>query len=409
MSFVDQPGSQHGPDLLVTNSDGTVAVVPGIGSGGTGSGFFAVPNTRSVAVRGTPLGPVSNGLLPTTAGIFQVNTATLQASLVFAATDLTAFDAEANGQVVAGFADGEVELLSSNGAGELAASLVFHEAGLTDPSSLQLVPDDGEIFATNAGQDRVFAFSLSEGIAVLETQSPVESRGLSSEVTPLSEAGLFLVASFVPETEASSSAGESFGSPGGTAVSSGPAAPTDLAAAFAVLLVAGAGEQDTTSDTGSGTVGSERLLAPSGPLGDFIMGVDDNLHNLRDEIRQKRIGDDGKEVVPPPAKPHGSVGSRLTAAREPAAARLVVAAEQGIAPALAPLPSGDEPPAAPLNETADLAFALPRTRRVGEDVVLALALAGGLISWRGWPFIEDYPRRSSFAAIHSGSRPKESQ
>ncbi|HKI37278.1 MAG TPA: VCBS repeat-containing protein [Gemmataceae bacterium] len=314
VSFVEQPGSSHGPDLLATNSDGTVALVPGIGSGGTGSGFFAVPNTRSVTLRGTPLGPISDGLLPTTQGIFRVNLNTLAITPAFASTDLTAFSVDANGDVVAGFSGGSVELLTPNSAGQLAPDLLFRDAQLTDPDALQVVANgrQTDILATNAGEGSLFVFALSEGIAVPGTQSAFESRGQSAEVQPVSEAGLFLVAAFVTD------AGEGAGQGGGAAlagvefgVGAGPFAAGNLAVPLAVLLVGGAGAGDDPIDPGAPPVGPPGPAAERGsPLNDFIIGVGEGLRTIRGQIRDQRgaPGADAPEKPnPDPAQPQGSL------------------------------------------------------------------------------------------------------
>ena len=133
VSFVQQPGSNHGPDLLATNSDGTLVLVPGVGTGDRGSGFFAGSNATVSHVPAEPVGLLNGGLLPTTAGIFQVDPATLTATLVFAAPDLTALGVGAAGQVVAGLRDGSLELLTTNGAGGFTASLLFRNAQPDQP------------------------------------------------------------------------------------------------------------------------------------------------------------------------------------------------------------------------------------------------------------------------------------
>src|SRR5208282_1814030 len=51
---VQQTGGANGPNLLVTNSDGTVSLLPGIGSDGNGSGFFQDTNPTTFSL-GTPI------------------------------------------------------------------------------------------------------------------------------------------------------------------------------------------------------------------------------------------------------------------------------------------------------------------------------------------------------------------
>src|SRR5262249_44206708 len=63
VSFLPDPGKGHGPDLVVTNSDGTVILLPGIGKGGEGSGFFDELSASRLHVPGVPLGPLDDNML----------------------------------------------------------------------------------------------------------------------------------------------------------------------------------------------------------------------------------------------------------------------------------------------------------------------------------------------------------
>jgi hypothetical protein len=310
VSFVQQPGSTHGPDLITTNSDGTLAVVPGIGSGGTGTGFFASPNAHVLTVGGQPLGPVTNGLVATTQGIFAVNPSTLTATEVLVSSALTGISVGANGDVAAGFSDGRLELLEPEG-GQLAEALVFRDAQLTDPSALQLGAT--EIYATNTGEDRIFVFALSAGIAVPSFTSPFESRGQEAAVQPLSGAGLFLVATFVTNPQVENPIGEAALAEGGFGVGIGIL--TRGMVANLVLVNGGndfgdAADSKAQSVEGTATSGTEARPAgqasPSpqagSPLNEFISGVGEALGNIRQQIRDER---GAPPADPDPAGPQG--------------------------------------------------------------------------------------------------------
>ena len=129
--FTGRPGIL---DLSVTNAGGQIATMPGIGSNGTGTGFFKDNSPISFNVPGTPIGSITDGLLPTTQGIFRIDPSAGTATEVFASTDLTAISAAADGDVVAGFDGGSLALLIPTSTGSLAESLIFGGAGLTDPS-----------------------------------------------------------------------------------------------------------------------------------------------------------------------------------------------------------------------------------------------------------------------------------
>jgi hypothetical protein len=163
----------------VTNSDGTITKLTGIGSNGVGSGFFDAANPQTFNL-GMPIleGP-SNGLVLTSTGIFQVNGA-----LVFASTSITAFTTLGD-EIVAGFDDGTIGLLTETN-GKFAESLTFEDAELTNPSALELVNVGAlaQIYATTAGESELFVFTFSE-------------RSQTTSVLPVTEAGVAIVAALV--------------------------------------------------------------------------------------------------------------------------------------------------------------------------------------------------------------------
>ncbi len=413
VSFLQQPGSSHGPDLVATNSDGTLTLIPGIGTGGTGSGFFAGPDVSFLHVPGQPLGPLSNGLLPTTQGIFQINPVILTVTQVFASTALTAISVGANGQVAAGFRDGKLELLEPTSTGLLAETLIFRDAELTDPSALQL--DQSEIYATNSGEDRVFVFALSEGIAVPGFNSPFEPRGQAAEVQPLSEAGLFLIATYVTSSRTAAQVLEAGLMAGGIDGGLGALSLQNRAALLSVLLVGGSEDLDQNvgePDAGGMAPGSSPtgpITPPSpasesaSPLNDYIIGVSEALRTIRSQIRGQRGVQEAVDP-PPPAPPPPEPQSRLaplappderSGAECPAAA---VPREENWLAVFGPgrferLPSVADQPFENL-ETGSIAAELPRQQPEEEDPGTADAFAG--------PAAKDWQQRLLLSLVLSG-------
>jgi hypothetical protein len=154
---VRDTGSPHGPDLLVTNGDGKVNLVPGIGSGGQGSGFFDVPDAHTIDVGS----PIVQGLLNAATGQFDVVRADGGISTLTgdsftplftptAGNGVTALD-EAGPLRVAGFEDGSVGVLSANGT-----LLASQPTGFSDqPSALEVLQNgrDLEVFVTERGKE----------------------------------------------------------------------------------------------------------------------------------------------------------------------------------------------------------------------------------------------------------------
>jgi hypothetical protein len=294
------------PDLVVTNSgSNSVTVLPGIGSNGVGTGFFQDNNPIALSVPGTPIGPITDGLLPTTQGIFKIDLNAGLATQVFASTDLTAISVGADGDVAAGFGDGTVQLLTPAANGALAEALIFRDAGLTDPSGLEIFNNNGqsEIYATSAGENRVFVFALSDGIPVPNSNSQPDSLGPSIDVQSLTAAGIFLIPSFVTGASTESQIG---------------LAGDGAEQAANTAVVAYIGE--------NGSVGSENPLNESlptafsadsaSPRNGFIIGVDDGVRSIREQIREQRVNRaaDGSGAerpmtpVPDPVEPKSDPG-----------------------------------------------------------------------------------------------------
>ncbi len=233
------PGNPY-PDLFIFNSDGTVSVLRGVGQG-----FFddQATDIRTMTIPGGSLGVPSFfnngavGFAPTASGsIVEINLATLTASVVFqapAGEDVNALESLADGAVVAAFSNGSVAALLPAVSGQLfvGGDLSALTAGLTNPSDLQVF--DNQVFATNAGSDQVFVFSLDF------------SAGPSIEVTPSAE-NLTLIATVLFNGEPSTStSSETLGGVNAEAGEGGNGAATTLAANV------GIGGADPVLDEGS--------------------------------------------------------------------------------------------------------------------------------------------------------------
>src|SRR5262249_4195028 len=72
VTLQDQNGDTI-PDMFVTDSDGTIRVLPGIGTNGVGSGFFDDTNIQRINVGSSIIQAMDNNFVPTTNGIFEIN------------------------------------------------------------------------------------------------------------------------------------------------------------------------------------------------------------------------------------------------------------------------------------------------------------------------------------------------
>jgi hypothetical protein len=192
---VRQLPGQSRPSLIITNSDGTVSVLPG-----RGQGFFddRSGSVQTFTVPGGPgLGPpsfIGNSNVAVAAGgdgsIVRIDVGNFTATvLVPAGEDVQALQALDNGDVVAALKGGTVEEFGPDGS-NLLTFTSFN--GLpTDPSALEVLPS-GEVLVTDAGQDQVFVFfGLVEGVPV--PGFPVGPRPESTPLTPVGESGIAFV------------------------------------------------------------------------------------------------------------------------------------------------------------------------------------------------------------------------
>lgn len=173
------PNSPHGPDLIVTNSDGSVVTLPGIGSGGQGSGFFQ-DTSAGVQFNGTIVQavPTLNGELVVSAGggIFAFDGSVF--TLVDPGLAPVAAIAIEGDSLVAAFADGGIGLLGrdTNGNfGLLSEDAAFHD----QVSALQML--QGEVYVTRSGSDVPLILAGADFIAIATElpQPPVIAQTIS--------------------------------------------------------------------------------------------------------------------------------------------------------------------------------------------------------------------------------------
>jgi WD40 repeat protein len=254
---VRNTGGSNGPDLLVTNSDGQVIDLPGIGSGGKGSGFFQDTAARPVSLGGPVVqlsfDPGSGRLFALGAdGSVSVLAGDRLTSLIGGGA--TALD-EVGGVLAAGFADGSVELFSA--AGALLAS---EPTGLGEqPSALRVLENgnDVDVYLTARGSDVpvIVSFAFIPVVLELPPSAPVALG------TGVPGADLLLVATLVspglteapptrPATITSGGEGLTLFLPAGT-VAEGPGAVSLAGGGGTEQVPGGRGVEEPTRDHGS--------------------------------------------------------------------------------------------------------------------------------------------------------------
>jgi hypothetical protein len=178
------------PDLRVTNGDGTVATLPGIGSGGVGSAFFQPAGTLPT-LGATITDEVFD---PTTGREFVVSNGQLFAfdGTTFAAIATPGFVTAlgiANGLLVAGFADHTVGVLTEEGT-----LLERSEPFADQPSALQALEDGDHIdvyLTVDGSQVPVFVSLLVPVLTELPTSPAV------AQATAIAGGELVLVATLL--------------------------------------------------------------------------------------------------------------------------------------------------------------------------------------------------------------------
>ncbi len=199
---VQDTGGPNGPNLLVTNSDGTVTELPGIGSGGFGSGFFqdgapqpidlGKPITKTVSDPETGQTFTLNG--DGTVGV--LTNGVLTPLPVQGVADLAAVGSF----LVAALDDGAFDLLSTDGT-----LLASENIGFTGPPDALAALQDGanlDVFVTEDGQDEPIIlppFSDNEPAFTFESGTPVpvanvEPSGTYFDLQPLTPSAVAIVA-----------------------------------------------------------------------------------------------------------------------------------------------------------------------------------------------------------------------
>jgi hypothetical protein len=265
---VRSSSSGHGPDLLATNSDGTISVLTGIGSGGKGSGFFQDSNPQTFHL-GQPI--------------------------VQSLTDPT------NGQLYVVGADGSVNVLSGNGfasvfgggvstLGTFGADLV---AGLRD-GIVALMSEDGTVLATAPTGFLSQPVALDvlgrlQGLDVFVTERGSDVPAIVSFSFGPLEANLAPGTSFLLEVGAAIPVVTNL--PGGPAVAEGANLPGLELVLVATLLSGDLVEGPTQGPVGAATEASFAVFVPPAVEGGGVV----------DQIRHR----DGGEVIDraPPRQP----------------------------------------------------------------------------------------------------------
>ncbi len=389
-------GSPHGPDLQVTNSDGTVVTLPGIGSGGHGSGFFQDLNPPTISA-GVPL---SRALVNPTTGQFVVlgedGSLHVQEGAGFVTLIGAGVTAVADfGTLLAvGLENGSVSLLAADGT-----VLASQPTGFTDqPSALAILQNgsDLDVYATLQGRDAPIIVSFAF-IPIVTQVSPAPAVALG---TNLPGADLVLVATLL-----SGGLAEPVVEPVAEVVP-----PVEV---FAVFLPPAPAPAEVVGDA----VVEVAAPGPGRPAElagweSFPLGVAEALGQRlqRQQAAQRfeeildmfeAIWDRVRGSFPTPA----ARPAAAKAAPQPEAAPRVAGLWGDRAEALAPGPAGDARPCAPVKELADRE-ALPAEPCRPVDsaegpraVDPALAIALGLAGW-GWCAARQVP-----AERRSGPKP----
>jgi hypothetical protein len=249
------------PDLIVTNSGGTISVLPG-----RGEGFFddrpqdvrtlTVPDGSGLGAPSFP-GTGDVGLAPTGAGsIVSIDLDAFTVGVVFQAepgVDVNALEALADGAVIAALSNGSVAELNANAAGQLSVSSLFSQlttGELLDPSALEIVGSGSALQAlvTNTGSDQIFVFALSvptrASTGVPSTAPPSTAPPPSTELSPSTEQSLSLVITLLFNNEETAVPAAS--NAGGAGI--GDAANVELALRTGAPVVVRASADDDSRD-----------------------------------------------------------------------------------------------------------------------------------------------------------------
>jgi hypothetical protein len=268
------PNSGHGPDLAVTNSDGRIVTLPGIGANGTGSGFFQGNHPQTV-----PLGvPILHAGFDVGTGnqflVVQGGELIAADGAVLVATGVETVSAT-DGVLIVGLTDGAVEVMTETGANPEMQAPDF----IDQPSALQALLNGNQIdvYATYQGQQAPVLFSFAvPALTELPTTSTVALASSLAD-TNLILTAVLLQGNLVERVEVESApAEEAFAQLARSTV--GP------------LLFSDAAVNDTPPAEAPQVVPGDADLPVEAPLRSFRMGVEEALRQwLRDQRPGPRI------------------------------------------------------------------------------------------------------------------------
>ncbi len=343
--------TSDGPDLVVTNADGTISVLPGRGLGffdDQASDIKSFQLGSSVSAPPTFVPNSDVGYVVTTAGsLLGFNLSNFAGTLqtVFSSAAGVVAAQALEGSVVALMQSGQVDILQANATGQLEVtqSLTPLSGNPSNPSALDVLVTDAGLraYATSDGQDNVFVYGVGSvpvlgapGVPLLgesETGSgaPISLPVSSTEVATLAEAStsndvaLSLVVFLVPGGEGLSEAS--------TRVVHGESARqlgtgAELAAA----------EEGLGASSGGGDEGDSLVASGRGLIGIDLDGL---LHDL--DLRPQPGGDDTDKTTLRPPNPAGTADNILAADALPDLPLLTVLASAAPATSWASL---DPPP-----------------------------------------------------------------
>ncbi len=305
VALVDAPASPGGRDLVVSNQDGTVSVLPG-----RGLGFFddRAPATTALgsALMQPPafVGGSGVGFAVTAGGAlvrFDLGAPGGGVSVVTAAGVMAA-QPLADGRVVEVRAGGVVDVLAADGG---PGQALLPRGGWPDaPSGIAVVGEGDalEVLVTSQGSDTVFAFTTAPDVSEVLPFDPQNEftaidnplAVVSTLVTGLSDPGGGSSSGPADPTDPAS-----FGSPAGALF----AAATGLADAATFGRAAALGDDEVISAAGNsfalalivagtGSAADEADAEPAEPpadLQDFVTGTAAGLRRLIDAARGNKV------------------------------------------------------------------------------------------------------------------------
>jgi hypothetical protein len=200
-NLVSDPSSPGGFDLAITNSDGTIDVLPGRGQGFFDDRTPQIISLGSSVTRG-PVFADGLGVLPTQdGGLVAFNEATLTPiGLVFGSAGVNAVAALPDGRLVVAEAGGSVEVLQLDASGQFRVSESVTTGIPSEPDALAILESAAGIegLVTQAGTDNILVFDFpSASISTPGANNPFpplpQSTPPGPGAVPLSEAPLVVV------------------------------------------------------------------------------------------------------------------------------------------------------------------------------------------------------------------------